>query len=68
MTAPLLYTLAEAAELLQVTENWLKVNVSANAIPHRRVGRAIRFNRDDLDLLVEQCAKTRVKAKTRRSA
>jgi excisionase family DNA binding protein len=38
-----LYTPAEAAERLKVTETWLKKRVAARAIPHTRVGRFIRF-------------------------
>lgn len=57
MTSPLLYTVAEAAGLLNVTENWLTERVSAQAIPHRRLGRKIRFAQADLDLLIEQSAR-----------
>ncbi|MGZ6836797.1 MAG: helix-turn-helix domain-containing protein, partial [Blastococcus sp.] len=48
MSEPLLFTVAEAAERLQVTTNWLEERVSADAIPHRRLGRYIRFSADDL--------------------
>lgn len=60
MTAPLLFTVAEAAELLQVTENWLTERVTAGLVPHRRLGRLIRFSQADLDRLIEQAARTPV--------
>lgn len=38
-------TVADAAELLRVGRNKLYELVSENKIPHRRLGRAIRFSR-----------------------
>ena len=49
-----LYTPAEAAERLKVTETWLKKRVSARSIPHTRIGRHIRFSDADLAALVAQ--------------
>lgn len=68
MTAPLLFTVAEAADLLQVTPNWLTERVTAGVIPHRRLGRLIRFSRDDLDQLVAQSARTPVLSRIRKTA
>jgi excisionase family DNA binding protein len=67
MTAPLLYTVAEAAELLNVTQNWLEESVSAQTIPHRRLGRKIRFSQADLDSLIEQSARRPVSSPRLRS-
>lgn len=49
-----LYTPAEAAERLKVTESWLKKRVAARTIPHTRIGRHIRFSDNDLAALVAQ--------------
>lgn len=49
-----LYTPAEAAERLKVTESWLKKRVAARTIPHTRIGRHIRFSEADLTALVAQ--------------
>lgn len=68
MSAPLLYSSAEAAVLLGVTKNWLDDQVKAHAIPHRRLGRYIRFSQDDLDLLIEQSAKKPVSNPVKRPA
>lgn len=68
MTVPLLYTVDEAAELLKVTNNWLEERVSAQAIPHRRLGRQIRFSQSDLDDLIAQSARQPVTAPRLRSS
>lgn len=68
MTAPLLYTVTEAAALLHVTPNWLEDRVSADAIPHRRLGRYIRFSAEDLALLIEQAAVKPVADRRKKSA
>lgn len=41
-------TIPELAELLQMSEKWVKRRVSARAIPHHRRGRAVRFTPDDV--------------------
>lgn len=46
----------EAAAILNVTESWLRRSVTAKKIPHRRVGRVVRFSADDLDQIVADCA------------
>ncbi|MGZ6838720.1 MAG: helix-turn-helix domain-containing protein [Blastococcus sp.] len=65
MTDPILYTPAEAAALLQVPTNWLREHVTAGAVPHRRIGRYVRFTREDLDQIVEQTARKPVSRTTR---
>jgi len=54
MTAadPLLYTIAQAAERLAVTPRWLGEQVRTTAVPHRRLGRLVRFSDDDLRAIV----------------
>ncbi|MFF5977144.1 helix-turn-helix domain-containing protein [Streptomyces sp. NPDC012769] len=39
-----MYTTAQAAELLGVTENWVLEKVKARSIPFTRVGRFTRFS------------------------
>jgi len=41
-------TIPELAELLQMSEKWVKRRVSARAIPHHRRGRLVRFTPDDV--------------------
>ncbi len=43
-----LYTIVEAAELLRVTEGWLRKRVSAHAVPHTRLGKHVRFTAEQL--------------------
>ncbi|WP_282698061.1 helix-turn-helix domain-containing protein [Streptomyces sp. CC208A] len=43
-----LYTTAEAAELLGVSENWVTEKVKARSIPFTRVGRFTRFSAKNL--------------------
>ena len=52
MTAPLLYTTTEAAELLKVSKVWLQKATAARAVPFRRLGRTVRFSEDDLRQIV----------------
>lgn len=50
-----LYTLDEAAELLGVRRSWLRDQVTADAVPHVRLGKVkgIRFTPDDLVEIIE---------------
>ena len=43
-----LLTVAQVAELLQVTTEWLYDQCALNAIPHLRLGRTIRFRAADI--------------------
>ena len=44
----------EAAEYLRISENNLRVKVSRGEVPvHGRLGRSLRFRRDELDKLLE---------------
>jgi excisionase family DNA binding protein len=47
-----LYDPAQAAELLQVRESTLREWVRRRKVPHRRLGRAIRFSADDLRKII----------------
>lgn len=58
MTEKLAYTQAEAAELLGVSESYVRDAVTARKIPHRRYGkgRIVRFTLDDLRVFLDSCA------------
>lgn len=44
-----LYSFAEAARLLNVSESTLRKKVAAGRVPHRRVFRHVRFSPADLE-------------------
>ena len=46
-------TLGEAAKILHVSPAWLYKRVKGGEIPHRRIGRMIRFHRKDIDELMD---------------
>jgi len=46
-------TLGEAAKILHVSPAWLYKRVEKGEIPHRRIGRMIRFHRKDIDELMD---------------
>lgn len=52
---PTLLTLEQAARLLAVPTSWLKQRVSAREIACTRLGRHIRFTRDQVDALIAAC-------------
>jgi excisionase family DNA binding protein len=63
---PLLLDLNEAAALLNVTPRWLADRVAARSVQCTRLGRRVRFSREDLDLLITQSRQPVVSAPTRR--
>lgn len=68
MTAPVLYTTAEAAAILRVSESYLKKAAGARIVPCRRMGRLVRFSDDDLAQIVAAAAERPVVSRLRRSA
>jgi len=48
-----LYTFAEAAEILKISESTLRKKVAAGLVPHRRVFRHVRFTSCDLEAAQE---------------
>ncbi len=46
-------TVKEAAKIMQVCPSWLYKRVEKGQIPHRRIGRMIRFHRRDIDELMD---------------
>lgn len=49
---PLLYTVEEAAALLQVRPSWLRRKAAARAVPCTFLGKHLRFSRADLDTII----------------
>jgi len=41
-------TIPELAELLQVSDKWVKRKIAARQLPHHRRGRLVRFTPDDV--------------------
>ncbi|WP_040815097.1 helix-turn-helix domain-containing protein [Nocardia concava] len=53
-----LYTLAETAARLHVTEDWLTKRVRARQLPARKSGRNWTFSADDIRAAIEAMAAT----------
>ncbi|MEV2279491.1 helix-turn-helix domain-containing protein [Nocardiopsis sp. NPDC049922] len=51
-----LLTIPEAARVLAVPESWLRERVRLRRVPHRRLGKHVRFTAQDLELIVEKAA------------
>lgn len=54
--APVLFTFAQAAQMTNLPETWLRKRVTERAIAHRRVGKHVRFSRADIDALINDSA------------
>lgn len=54
--AVLLYTPAQAAELLQVPESWLRRRAGARRVPCSFLGKHLRFSRADLEAIVRSAS------------
>jgi excisionase family DNA binding protein len=50
-------TVEEAAERLGVTVGWIYERTRRRAIPHRKLGKFVRFTEEDLRAIVEAAAK-----------
>ncbi|WP_231972351.1 helix-turn-helix domain-containing protein [Nocardiopsis alborubida] len=59
-------TIPEAARVLAVPESWLRERVRLRRVPHRRLGKHVRFSATDLEQIVARAAQQI--APTRRSA
>jgi excisionase family DNA binding protein len=47
-------TVQEAAELLRVPVSWLYERTRANSIPHVKLGKYLRFDRDGLTTWIDE--------------
>ena len=50
-------TVEEAAQRLGVTVGWIYERTRRKAIPHRKLGKFVRFTEEDLRAIVEAAAK-----------
>ena len=50
-TPEMLFTVAEAAEILRVPSTWLYERTRKKAIPFRKLGKYVRFTKADLDTI-----------------
>jgi len=50
-------TVEEAAQRLGVTVGWIYERTRGKAIPHRKLGKFVRFTEEDLRAIVEAAAK-----------
>jgi excisionase family DNA binding protein len=57
MSAPQLYTPAEAAEMLKVPESWLRKKAAARAVPCTFVGKHLRFSAADIEKIIKAGAR-----------
>ena len=53
----LFLTVEEAAQRLGVTAGWIYERTRRKAIPHRKLGKFVRFTEEDLRAIVEAAAK-----------
>jgi excisionase family DNA binding protein len=53
----LFLTVEEAAQRLGVTVGWIYERTRRKAIPHRKLGKFVRFTEEDLQAIVEAAAK-----------
>ena len=52
-----LYTVSQAAKRLRMHETWLYERTRRKAIPHRKLGKYIRFTDSDLSAIVQMCSR-----------
>jgi excisionase family DNA binding protein len=51
-------TVQEAAELLRVPVSWLYDRTRTNSVPHVKLGKYLRFDRDELNAWLEELKRT----------
>jgi excisionase family DNA binding protein len=52
MADKLLYTVQEAASRLGMAPSWLYQRTRINAVPHRKMGKYVRFSESDLEAII----------------
>src|SRR5690348_4828325 len=67
-TTPVLYTPAEAAQLLKVRESWLRKKAGARQVPCTVLGKHLRFSATDLATIITAAAQPAVGRRPRRRA
>jgi excisionase family DNA binding protein len=66
--APVLYTPAEAAQLLKVRESWLRKKAAARQVPCTFLGKHLRFSPADVAAIITAAAQPPVGRRPRRRA
>lgn len=57
-SVPLLFTKAQAAQMLSLSESSIAWLLRKGTLPHRKIAGKIRFTRSDLEALIEASAVT----------
>jgi len=57
MTSERLMTTQEAADLLNVSYDWLKKATQKRTVPHTRMGRSVRFSQAQIDDIIANGAR-----------
>jgi excisionase family DNA binding protein len=57
MIGRLFLTVEEAAQRLGVTAGWIYERTRRKTIPHRKLGKFVRFTEDDLRAIIDATAK-----------
>jgi excisionase family DNA binding protein len=52
MSEKLLYTVEEAAVILGLPKSWLYSRARLSAVPHRKLGKYLRFSKSDLEAII----------------
>ena len=52
-----LYTISQAAKILQMSVTWLYERTRKASIPHRKMGKYVRFTKADLSAIKEMCSR-----------
>ena len=60
-----MYTISQAAHRLQLPITWLYQRTRKHTIPHRKMGKYIRFTESDVSAILEMCSRGPEKEKDR---
>jgi excisionase family DNA binding protein len=52
-----LYTVSQAAAFLRLSQTWIYERTRKDAIPHRKLGKYIRFTDSDLSEIIQRCSR-----------
>ena len=52
-----LYTVSQAAAFLRLSQTWIYERTRKDAIPHRKMGKYIRFTDSDLSRIIQMCSR-----------
>jgi predicted DNA-binding transcriptional regulator AlpA len=52
-----LYTVSQVSVILQLPETWIYERTRKHAIPHRKLGKYVRFTDSDLSAIIQMCSR-----------